>query len=224
MSETDGGGAPAAPGGPGETASRRLYLPELDGLRFFAFLMVFLFHLGARNESVSALVGKAAGRCFRENGWVGVQFFFILSGYLIVTLLLREEADYGRIDLKAFWVRRILRIWPLFYLTVALTFFLIPALQGEFQSGAGAENIRRHLGWFLLFLGNWSMALQGPVSLDSQSILWSVCVEEQFYIVVPLLVAFLPKPARIPAVLALMAGSVGYRGRIAHDNVNQLML
>ena len=56
---------------------------------------------------------------FRDNGGYGVQLFFILSGYLITTLLLREEARYGRIALRAFWIRRILRIWPLYYLIVA---------------------------------------------------------------------------------------------------------
>lgn len=215
---------PVVPSPPEPESPPRLYLPELDGLRFLAFLLVFLFHLGGRNENVAALVGRTSARAFRENGWVGVQLFFILSGYLIVTLLLREEAAFGRVDLRAFWIRRILRIWPLFYLTVAIAFLVIPAVQGGFADGGAFQNLRRHFSWFLLFLGNWSMAIQGPVTLDSQSILWSVCVEEQFYIIVPLLIALVPGVARIPTVLALMVVALGCRAWLAYGAANQLML
>src|SRR5262249_4470308 len=96
-------------------AGARIYFPELDGLRFIAFLMVFLFHGGLPEPMVDQAIGRTAARALRENGGYGVQLFFILSGYLITTLLLREEARYGRVALRAFWIRRILRIWPLYY-------------------------------------------------------------------------------------------------------------
>ena len=108
-----------APGEPGE----RVYFPELDGLRFIAFVMVFLFHGGLPEAFVRQIIGRTAARALRENGGYGVQLFFILSGYLITTLLLREEARYGRVALCAFWVRRILRIWPLYYLVILIGFF-----------------------------------------------------------------------------------------------------
>jgi peptidoglycan/LPS O-acetylase OafA/YrhL len=170
------------------------------------------------------LIGRTATRCFQQNGWVGVQVFFILSGYLITTLLLREEAAYGRVDLRAFWVRRILRIWPLFYLTIAIVFLVMPGLSGTLATTGGREVVGKHLPWFLLFLGNWSMAVQGPVASDAQSILWSVCVEEQFYLVVPLLVALVGRRARAPLVLAMIAGSVAVRGALARAGVNQLWI
>ncbi len=78
--------------------SERIYFPELDGLRFIAFMMVYLFHGGVPQGIVARLIGSAAPPALRENGGYGVQLFFILSGYLIATLLLREEARYGRID------------------------------------------------------------------------------------------------------------------------------
>ena len=110
--------------------AERVYFPELDGLRFVAFLMVFLFHGGV--PSARAQAGSSARpppTCLRENGGYGVQLFFILSGYLIATLLLREEARYGRIALRAFWIRRILRIWPLYYLIVVIGF--LPAARAR---------------------------------------------------------------------------------------------
>ena len=88
---------------------------------------------------------RVCARPFRENGWVGVQLFFVLSGFLITTLLLREEGRFGRIDLLAFWLRRILRIWPLYYLTVALAFGLIPWVDNYWSSASGREPILRHL-------------------------------------------------------------------------------
>ena len=207
-----------------ERASGRLYLPELDGLRFVAFLMVFLFHQGVPYGTVSSLLGKTAARSFQDNGWTGVQLFFILSGYLITTLLLREEEMFGRIDLKAFWIRRILRIWPLFYLTVILAFLVIPGFEGGLFTTGSRAYLARHLPWFLIFAGNWSMAIQGPVGTDAQSILWSVCVEEQFYLVVPLIIAFVARRVRIPLVIVAMGLSIGFRAMLARANANQLMI
>ena len=112
-------------------AAERIYFPELDGLRFIAFMMVYLFHGGIPQGIVSRLIGRQAAWALRENGGFGVQLFFILSGYLIATLLLREEARFGRISLRAFWIRRILRIWPLYYLIVVIGFLVIPAIQGQ---------------------------------------------------------------------------------------------
>src|SRR5689334_23118723 len=103
-------------------SGERVYFPELDGLRFIAFLMVFLFHGGLPERMVAQVIGRTAARALRENGGYGVQLFFILSGYLITTLLLREEARYGRVALRAFWIRRILRIWPLYYVLILIGF------------------------------------------------------------------------------------------------------
>ncbi len=205
-------------------AAGRVYFPELDGLRFFAFLLVYIFHGGIPQlawgiDRVSHALGNVTptprgsvpwslGRTIASNGWVGVQLFFLLSGYLIATLLLREEQRDGRIDLRAFWMRRILRIWPLYYSIVLLTFFLLPILDGATWSGVIRPLWTHHLPAFLAFLGNWSMALIGPVPYDAISILWSVCVEEQFYLFCPLLLAWVRPSARIGVVLTMMAGAI----------------
>jgi peptidoglycan/LPS O-acetylase OafA/YrhL len=231
--------------------TQRVYFPELDGLRFIAFMMVYLFHGGVPAGIVSALVGSLArwalflatlglasdawlSNCsqrvasgvagvFRENGGYGVQLFFILSGYLITALLLREEAQYGRIALRAFWVRRILRIWPLYYLIVLVGFVLLPGLEGQLWTSAYRNTLGAHLVPFLGFLGNWSMILFGPLP-DWLSVLWSVCVEEQFYLIVPLFIAMISPRFRLPLVIGLILSSIAVRGACAVFFSSQLMI
>jgi peptidoglycan/LPS O-acetylase OafA/YrhL len=210
---------PAAP-----EPAQRIYFPELDGLRFIAFLMVFFFHGGAPPGVLARLLGRSAAHALEENGGYGVQLFFILSGYLITALLLREEKRYGRIALKAFWVRRILRIWPLYYLVVVIGFFLLPGLSGQWGTPGYGQTLRIHLLPFLAFLGNWSMALVSPIPFDWLSVLWSVCVEEQFYLLVPLLIAFVHPRLRRPLIATLIGGAIVVRWYCAQRSGSQLMI
>lgn len=214
--------SPPPPAPAAETAER-IYFPELDGLRFIAFMMVYLFHGGISQGIVARLVGSRAAFALRENGRFGVQLFFILSGYLIATLLLREEARYGRISLRAFWIRRILRIWPLYYLLVAIGFLIMPALQRQITTPGYRDMLRIHLIPFLAFVGNWSMALVTPLP-DWISILWSVCVEEQFYLVVPLFIAFVAPRYRRLLVGVLIAMAIAVRWVCATRYGSELMI
>jgi peptidoglycan/LPS O-acetylase OafA/YrhL len=204
--------------------AERVYFPELDGLRFIAFMMVYLFHGGIPGPILARLVGRPAAHAFLQNGGYGVQLFFILSGYLIAALLLREEARYGRISLRAFWVRRVLRIWPLYYLVIAVGFFLLPALQRDVGTPGYTDLLGTHLLPFAAFLGNWSMALVKPVPYDWLSILWSVCVEEQFYLIVPLLIALVVPRYRLSLVALMIVGSIGVRWVCAHRYGSPLMV
>jgi len=131
-----------------EARADRVYLPELDGLRFVAFALVYLFTAGFPQPMLVTLVGRPLAHAMRDNGWVGVQLFFILSGFLITTLLLREEAQFGRIDLRAFLVRRILRIWPLYYLTVAIGFPGHSVGRGLARHARHRELLSTHLAAF----------------------------------------------------------------------------
>lgn len=213
---------PAEPTAPAESGER-IYFPELDGLRFIAFLMVFLFHGGLPEGMVRQAIGRTAARALRENGGYGVQLFFILSGYLITTLLLREEARYGRVALRAFWIRRLLRIWPLYYLLVFIGFFVLPGLDGQLGTTHHRDLLRIHLLPFLGFLGNWSMAWVRPAP-DWLSVLWSVCVEEQFYLVVPLFIALVAPRLRRPLVVMLIVGAIAVRGWLALHSGSQLLI
>lgn len=163
----------------GSNASR-YYRPELDALRFFAFMCVFVFH---RMDYVPTDPVKDVWS-FRIGtiGAFGVPVFFLLSAFLITELLMRERERTGRIHIPAFYMRRILRIWPLYF----LAFFGL-ALLNHFIPGVGTNDWRAWLA-FTFFAGNWYITHHGWIA-GSVDPLWSISVEEQFYIVIPVLAA-----------------------------------
>src|ERR1700730_1499163 len=91
------------------------YLPELDGLRFFVFLWVFICHCGVSIMPMLPVAGAPLAQTILGMGSYGVDLFFTLSAYLITTLLSREIARTETIDIPAFYLRRVLRIWPLYF-------------------------------------------------------------------------------------------------------------
>ncbi len=120
-------------------------------------------------------------------GSMGVSLFFVLSGFLITYLLLQEQSDNSHIHLGRFYMRRVLRIWPLYYSVVLLAFFVLP----HFYTQLGwDQNFYDHfftkLMFYVLILPNVCLALFPEVLAANQ--LWSIGVEEQFYLVWPLLV------------------------------------
>ncbi len=163
----------------------RFYRPELDGLRFIAFLAVFISHAFSQNWDdylalgFPKLLAFVAARGVASGG-NGVPLFFVLSSYLITTLLLREHEKYGVIRLKDFYVRRALRIWPLYFAFIAAVLIFAPrGSQAAMQVSA--------LPPYLLFLANWSFLLPAAAAgAGVAGILWSVSVEEQFYALWPL--------------------------------------
>jgi peptidoglycan/LPS O-acetylase OafA/YrhL len=166
------------------TPGTRFYIPQLDGLRFCAFLSVFLSHatLAVAYQSVGLVHWYQPewwGRSALLAGGFGVELFFVLSSYLITTLLLQEADASGRIDVPAFWLRRALRIWPL-YLGVLFAYALFVRIP------------TRLLVAFALFAGNWGMTIWPGMPAPLYP-LWSVSVEEQFYLVWPLLLSAVPR-------------------------------
>src|SRR5690349_20349803 len=116
---------------------------------------------------------------FAAGGSWGVDLFFALSSYLITTLLLREREELGCLDIGSFYLRRALRIWPLYFVFL---FGLLPLIRGYFP---GDQMSGKYLVAFALFAGNWACTLWGyPHSIAGQ--LWSVSIEEQFYLTWPL--------------------------------------
>jgi peptidoglycan/LPS O-acetylase OafA/YrhL len=103
------------------SASGSFYRPELDTLRFFAFLGVFVFHMAPLTIETYEPLGWIAPWlvAWFSSGAFGVDLFFALSAYLITTLLLREKETRGSLDVRNFYIRRILRIWPLYFAFIA---------------------------------------------------------------------------------------------------------
>lgn len=179
----------------------RFYHPELDALRFFAFLVVFFHHALPTDASLYTTSGIPAELArwlllAKHAGAYGVDLFFALSSYLITELLIREYHHRGSIDIRAFYVRRALRIWPLYFAFLAITILIVPHL-----SPADDFNWKYALT-FALFVGNWACVSWGvPFSVASP--LWSVSVEEQFYLTWPLLIFFCGV-RRIPQIAVVM--------------------
>lgn len=159
------------------------YHPELDVLRFLAFLAVFLHHALPRDASLYINSGippvlAAWLVTAKDAGAYGVDLFFVLSAYLITELLLREHASRGSFSISAFYVRRALRIWPLYFVFLAITVLVVPGIVPDDHFGT------IYIISFALFLGNWVCAANGlPFSVASP--LWSISVEEQFYLFWP---------------------------------------
>jgi peptidoglycan/LPS O-acetylase OafA/YrhL len=152
--------------------------PELDILRFGAFFLVFLHHAMPHTSSSYPANGHLWAAVARS-GALGVDLFFALSAYLITEILLRERRAAGSIDVRAFYARRILRIWPLYFFALLALGPLMTFLN------AGDRLPPAHLGAFLFLSGNWACAAWGyPAS--SFALLWSVSIEEQFYLIWPL--------------------------------------
>ncbi|MBF4470294.1 acyltransferase family protein [Flavobacterium sp. HJJ] len=164
-----------------------VYFPNLNGIRFLAALLVIIHH----TEQIKNLLGlnsKWDNPFVKLIGPLGVILFFVLSGFLITYLLLVEENQTKTIRVKSFYMRRILRIWPLYYLIVGLSFFLFSRVSFfniEELSGHIFDNVALKLIMFILFLPNLALILFSPVPYASQT--WSVGVEEQFYLIWPIL-------------------------------------
>jgi peptidoglycan/LPS O-acetylase OafA/YrhL len=158
--------------------STRFYRPELDALRFFAFVCVFFFHF--MDYVPVDQKTQPIFYTFCTAGAFGVPIFFLLSSFLIVELLLRELTKTDTINIKSFYTRRILRIWPLYFAV-----FIGLIILGQFIPGVATNNVSAWFA-FLFFYGNWYIFhfgwIGGPIDP-----LWSIAVEEQFYIAIPLL-------------------------------------
>lgn len=162
---------------------------SLDGLRFLCIAAV-IWHHGPwwpTMETPAAVL---------QRGFVGVDFFFVLSGYLITTLLLREEHLRGRFSLKGFYWRRALRILPIY-------FFVVTLAAGYFIVVKGQWELLELLPYYYLFLSNFlttHIPLLGPT--------WSLAVEEQYYLIWPLLLLFLPRRIILPVLFVFIAANV----------------
>jgi len=164
-------------------------LPGLDGVRGLAILSVIVFHtpgIAATGSTVGKVITHIANL-----GWVGVDLFFVLSGFLITGILIdeRDSPSYFR----TFFSRRILRIVPVYVVFVLFSIWLAPTLQ--VSTPEAASKIRELQPWYWTYLVNVRIATHGWSSVgEGTTHLWSLCVEEQFYLLWPIAVyALSPK-------------------------------
>lgn len=172
---------------------QKVYFPNLNGLRFIAAMMVLFPHI----EQMKPFLGyhNVLHIYPYETGKLGVVLFFVLSGFLITYLLLTEEKLAGVINIKKFYIRRILRIWPLYFFIVLLAFFILPNISIFIIDGYEKEVIQQQLPvkilLYAVFLPQFVGYLSGLIPYASH--LWSVGTEEQFYLVWPVLVKYIKK-------------------------------
>lgn len=152
------------------------YRPELDVVRFLAFLVVFLHHILPLPKPVPGQYGWRVPLALVESCADGLCLFFALSAYLITGLLLRERESTGTISVRKFYVRRVLRIWPLYFFGVAIGVALAIVIHVPSDVTGFA--------WFMLFAGNVYCGAFGWLH-NPMNQLWSISVEEQFYLLWP---------------------------------------
>jgi len=174
---------------------QKIYFPNLNGLRFIAAFLVIIHHI-EQFKSISKI----------ENYWgkipfigiigkLGVVLFFVLSGFLITYLLLTEEHSFKKISIWKFYVRRMLRIWPLYFLIIILAFFVLPNISIFTLPGFGKDviysNLLLKLFLYAIFFPNLVLSLLGIVPYASHT--WSIGTEEQYYLLWPIILKYFKK-------------------------------
>ncbi len=193
--------ATARPGDAGHTSAARPissvpYLPGLDGVRALAVVAVMVYH---------------ANGSWLPGGFLGVEVFFVISGYLITLLLVAEQERSGRVDLGRFWMRRARRLLPALFVML----FLVVVYTALFRNDALGQ-LRGDVIAGLAYVSNWYQIWVGAGYTASGDFaplrhLWSLAVEEQFYLVWPLVMAALLKmgPRRVArAATWMLAGAL----------------
>lgn len=182
---------------------KKKYFEHFDALRFLAFFKVFIFHLPIDNFPLFSYL--------KAGGGVGVMFFFVLSGFLISWIILEEKENTGSLNLRNFFMRRILRIWPLYYLMILIAYstpFLLEMI-GLAASDQGYEPI-----WVysLTFLENYRMIFLGEApNVAPLGVMWSLCIEEHFYLIWGIALYFLDKKHFLLLIGASVMIAIGSR-------------
>ncbi|GAA4364939.1 hypothetical protein GCM10023185_34870 [Hymenobacter saemangeumensis] len=187
------------------STSDKLHFPSLEALRFFAFFKVYLLHLPIQGDF-------PVFNYLKRGGGIGVQFFFVLSGFLITYLLVADKLARGQVNLRSFFIRRSLRIWPLFYALVLLAFLLPEAWAdrwGFHMVGGGYVPDWR---FSFTFLENYKMLLADNFPRTTPlPVFWSLCIEEHFYLVWMLAVFLLPLRHVLTFLLACLPLACAFR-------------
>jgi peptidoglycan/LPS O-acetylase OafA/YrhL len=193
-------------------SNRHTYIPAFDGLRGVAILPVILLHVGVTTLHSGGLLYELS------RGWYGVDLFFVLSGFLITWILLSEIEATGTLDLPRFYRRRFLRLAPAYVST------LVAALIGAaIFCRSALSRVPEVLPSLLTYTYNYQIALGGP-HFDVLVVIWSLCVEEQFYLTWPWILRRLGRRRGLWFCLAAIGALSAYRtGLYAWLNWGHLM-
>jgi len=179
--------------------------PELDGVRGIAILLVMAYHTPGRIEP------------WTKFGWSGVDLFFVLSGFLITGILLDSTDDPDRA--RTFYIRRALRILPLSYAAILLVPIVYPLLEPLTRDDA--RRLATHSWWLWTYSVNWPLGFLQEGAKDPLPFLdhfWSLAIEEQFYLIWPLVVWHTSRKTAIRVAMVVIAGAFVCRVafRLAH--------
>lgn len=160
----------------------KFYLPNLNAVRAIAALMVIVSHVERKMSSFDISVFEPLTKL----GSVGVTLFFSLSGFLITYLLLLEKEKFEKINIRDFYIRRFLRIWPLYYLVLFFVYVLIPYIMPEYYAEELGRFSLKSAFLNIFFLTNVTIVLKyTPLII---AVIWSIGIEEQFYLFWPWLI------------------------------------
>jgi peptidoglycan/LPS O-acetylase OafA/YrhL len=176
-------------------------IPTLDGLRGLAILMVMLFHMTLLTSTtlLDRVWINIAGY-----GWVGVDLFFVLSGFLITGLLL--DAKGGAAYFRNFYARRILRIFPLYYFVVVLSLVILPHIHNAKSEKFGA--IKGDEWWYWVYLSNYIIGYRHAFRHGILDVSWTLAIEEQFYLLWPAVVFLFDRKTILKLCAALIAVAI----------------
>jgi len=197
--------------GGGHVVKKGTRLLVLDGLRAAAICLVMIHHYS--QGMVKSGFGDRPFYCFANSCWVGVDLFFVLSGFLITGILL--DAKGSPSYFRTFYIRRSLRIFPIYYLMLLLVFIILPALDMSIVDSFTLD----HGPWFWLYGANY---LTGLVAWPDTAVvhLWSLAIEEHFYMLWPFVVFFTSRKQLLVVCCMTIVCMVGMRFHAASNGVS----
>lgn len=178
-----------------------LYFSELDGLRGVAIILVMLYHIFPYFP-------------FLKFGWIGVDLFFVLSGFLITNVLLSSVKSHK--NLRKFYFRRSLRIFPLYFTTLFLFFIGGTVLFSERDPGSIFHYLTNKQIWFWTFTQNLLFVVEGIPKMPYLTHLWSLAIEEQFYLIWPFFILYVKN--KIKWISLFIIGTFLWRCYLFFDN------